>query len=83
MAISAFRFENSQQGVHQAVRFDGMVTAEVADIHVQRHRLQLGPGVDTEVRFGQQNSGGANSKLKQGDKVGVLIAAGTARILQD
>lgn len=31
----------------------------------------------------QQNSGGGNASVKVGDKVGVLIAAGTARILQD
>ncbi len=43
--------------------------------------VTLNDGTGFMVR--QQNSGGATSKLKQGDKVGVLIAPGTARILQD
>ena len=41
----------------------------------------LADGTSFMVR--QQNSGGAAATLAQGDKVGVLIAAGTARILQD
>ncbi len=41
----------------------------------------LADGTGFMVR--QQNSGGAAAKITQGDKVGVLIAPGTARILQD
>lgn len=43
--------------------------------------VTLADGAGFMVR--QQNSGGAAARLNQGDKVGVLIAAGTARILQD
>jgi spermidine/putrescine transport system ATP-binding protein len=43
--------------------------------------VSLADGTDFMVR--QQNSGGSAASLKLGDKVGVLIAAGTARILQD
>ena len=35
-----------------------MVIAEIADVHVQRHRALLGPGVDAQMRFGQQHRGG-------------------------
>ena len=43
--------------------------------------VTLADGTGFMVR--QQNSGGVASALKVGDKVGVNIAAGTARILQD
>jgi hypothetical protein len=34
MAIQAFGFENGQQSVHQTVRFDGMISTEVADVDI-------------------------------------------------
>ena len=43
--------------------------------------VTLSDGTGFMVR--QQNSGGAVATLKQGDKVGVMIAPGTAQILQD
>ena len=38
-----------QQRVHQRMCFGRMVGAEVAHIHIQRHRALLRPGVYTQV----------------------------------
>jgi hypothetical protein len=45
------------QRTHQGLRLGGMVATKVAHVHIQRHRLLLGPRMDTQMRFGQQHGG--------------------------
>ena len=63
----------------------GQLKADVSNIvyfGTDTHfHVTLADGTGFMVR--QQNSGGAAAKITKGDKVGVLIAPGTARILQD
>jgi hypothetical protein len=49
--------EQRHQALHQRMRLGRMVAAEIADVHIERHAALLGPGVDAQVRFGQQHRG--------------------------
>jgi len=51
MAVHGRGLEQGQQRVHQRTRLGRMVGAEIAHIHIQRHRALLGPGVHTQVGF--------------------------------
>jgi spermidine/putrescine transport system ATP-binding protein len=75
------RPENASIGDIKGSDFGGLVENIVyfgTDTHVH---LKLGDGEPFIVR--QQNAAGASAAVKIGDKVGITVAAGTARVIRD
>ena len=54
----ALRTECHRQRVEQLLGLARVVGGEVADVDIERHAAALGPGVDREVRFGEQDGSG-------------------------
>ncbi len=65
------RHKKPQQSVHQRLGFSGVITAEVADIDVERDRALLRPGVNAQMAFCQQQGGGHTTGAMYGVREGV------------
>ena len=57
------RRERDDQVVEQLLGLGRVVGGEVADVDVERHAGALGPGVDRQVRLGQQHGAGDAARL--------------------
>ena len=76
------RAERHHQRVEQLLRLARIVVGEVAHVDVERDAAPLGPGVDRQVRLGQQHGAGdaAGLALPVGKHVVFLIDDGEPRV---
>lgn len=71
VALGVVGLKQCEQRLHQRTGLGRVVTAKVADIHVQRHRAVFGPGVDTQMALGQQQRGGDPARAVGGGREAV------------
>src|SRR5205823_738088 len=58
------RLEVAHDGVEELARLGGVVRAVVADVHVEREPLALGPGMDREMGLGEDHATGESAALE-------------------
>src|SRR5262249_43180300 len=64
LELRALRLEGVLHGAKELLGLGGVVGGVVAHVDVDRHEAVLGPGVDRQVRFGEQHGAGHALRLE-------------------
>jgi len=75
MGLPSGRCKAADQGIQQTAGLGAVISREIAYIHIQSHRLAFGPGMDRQMRFGQQQGAGNAGRAAVGALKGVEFFA--------